>query len=527
MYKTLDLFAGAGGLSLGFIKTGMFEIVAAAEINKDAQKTYLFNHENSNIKMIDDVRNCDFASLAKKLDRIDIIIGGPPCQGFSNANRQKNHVVSLNNRLVKEYFRAIAEIKPLAFVMENVGMLASDTHRFYDSNIDHDKVIEMKIQMRDDQIQIAKTDYEGIDLLRVIKDNETSEYKIPNAIFQLLNVLYKNTKNEKRLKKYIEKNRTKIVKCIDELFDNKAEKICQFTAKRFKIILEGLKENHDTKEYFIELKEVVELQKSLNVYQELRDNQLRYELEYASDEGEIIANVKSYAVNDYIESILGDEYSQKGETINSLWYGVPQERKRHIVLGIRKDLVKGDVYTPKQPEQFKIITVGDAIFDLQIYQPSFSVEHEVIQLDEKQKSLSEYAKSMRNSEVLHNHIITKSTERALERFEALKEGDNFHKLDDRLKSTYSDPKRTQNTIYLRLNSDQPSGTVVNVRKSMWIHPKINRAISVREAARLQSFPDNFIFYGAKDSQYQQVGNAVPPLMAEGIAKCLLEQLVNK
>jgi len=53
---------------------------------------------------------------------------------------------------------------------------------------------------------------------------------------------------------------------------------------------------------------------------------------------------------------------------------------------------------------------------------------------------------------------------------------------------------------------------------MWIHPQKDRAISVREAARLQSFPDSFIFCGKKDSQYQQVGNAVPPMMAKAIAE---------
>ena len=59
--------------------------------------------------------------------------------------------------------------------------------------------------------------------------------------------------------------------------------------------------------------------------------------------------------------------------------------------------------------------------------------------------------------------------------------------------------------------------MVNVRKSMWIHPVKNRAISIREAARLQTFPDSYIFYGSKDSQYQQVGNAVPPMLAKSIA----------
>jgi DNA (cytosine-5)-methyltransferase 1 len=54
--------------------------------------------------------------------------------------------------------------------------------------------------------------------------------------------------------------------------------------------------------------------------------------------------------------------------------------------------------------------------------------------------------------------------------------------------------------------------------------KLNRALSIREAARLQSFPNSFVFYGTKNSQYQQVGNAVPPLLGQAIAECLLEQL---
>ena len=63
---------------------------------------------------------------------------------------------------------------------------------------------------------------------------------------------------------------------------------------------------------------------------------------------------------------------------------------------------------------------------------------------------------------------------------------------------------------------------MNVRKSMWIHPIYNRAVSAREAARLQSFPDDYIFFGTKDSVYQQIGNAVPPVLGRAVAEKILE-----
>ena len=128
------------------------------------------------------------------------------------------------------------------------------------------------------------------------------------------------------------------------------------------------------------------------------------------------------------------------------------------------------------------------------------------------------------SQTVKNHIATKTTEKAMERFKVIEQGMNFHSLSTDLKDTYSKPERTQNTIYLRLDETEPSGTVVNVRKSMWIHPRLHRAISVREAARLQSFPDTFEFVGTKDSQYQQVGNAVPPLLAKAIAEKVLQNI---
>ena len=272
-----------------------------------------------------------------------------------------------------------------------------------------------------------------------------------------------------------------------------------------------------------EIKYIVELQKAADTIKEIEDNQLIGSFE--TTEFGIIFKVRSYSVIDYINAILGGEYLQSGGTINAEWFGVPQERKRYIVMGMRRDICLDTSFSvPQEPESHSIISVGDAILDLANYDVSFSPTSSTIEY-RADDTPSQYARQMRTGSTgVSNHITTKTTDTALKRFKAIKQGDNFHSLDVGMKSTYSQPERTQNTIYLRLDPDKPSGTVVNVRKSMWIHPTLDRAITVREAARLQSFPDSFIFRGTKDSQYQQVGNAVPPLLAKGIAEHLLQMI---
>jgi DNA (cytosine-5)-methyltransferase 1 len=232
-------------------------------------------------------------------------------------------------------------------------------------------------------------------------------------------------------------------------------------------------------------------------------------------------------VYDYIKAILGSE--KNGYVINSRVlcaadYGAPQKRMRFVLIGIKRDISDKAVFPNGQYDEDEYRTVRDAIGDLEDIDPVFDLEDDIgMQLP--RINIEGLGAALRNSNVLHNHIATKTTEIALERFRAIKQGQNFHSLDDSLKTnTYTDAARTQNTIYLRLNYDEPSGTVVNVRKSMWIHPVKDRAVSVREVARLQSFPDSYIFKGTKDELYQQIGNAVPPLLARAVAERLLELL---
>ena len=520
MLKTIDLFAGAGGLSYGFESTNQFLIVAAVENNKNARKTYIENHKGrEDIIMIPEVRGYDFLELSKQVGGIDIVIGGPPCQGFSNANRQKNHIISMNNSLVKEYFRAIKEIKPKAFVMENVSMLSSDTHRFYDSYRDHEIIESLDIEMREDDLVISEGDYDEINLMNIFVNGNEDNYRISDKLFQLLNVLYKNRNNKDRLPKYISKNRQAIIKQINQYLQ---EGLFEYG------ILRNIAENINSPElqqYFDELGLFIKFQKSFRLKDELVNNEIRYELQQNPITGIITAAVQSYAVIDYIKKILGDEYEIETGEVNSLWFGVPQERKRYIVMGVKSDELKNEVIEMPKDRHLPIVNVGQAIMDLAIYDVTTDVsENKVIPYTE-QENLSKYVILMRkNSKGVYNHIIPQTREKAQKRFEALNEGENFHKLSDDMKDIYADPASTQISIYLKLDSSKPSGTVINVRKSMWIHPTLNRAVSVREAARLQSFPDSFIFKGPKDSQYQQVGNAVPPMMARGIAEELLKYL---
>ncbi|MFZ2537315.1 MAG: DNA cytosine methyltransferase [Oscillospiraceae bacterium] len=525
MLKTLDLFAGAGGLSWGFTQTGKFHIVAAVENNPHAQRTYLRNH--GDIRMITNVIGFNFTELSTELGGIDIVIGGPPCQGFSNANRQKSSVVCMNNSLVKEYFRAIREIRPLAFVMENVNMLKSDIHRFYDTLDDHEEIKRLGIELIDDVIVLSKHEIQGIDTLPLVQDREQLKTTIlPEKLYTSLYILYKNRGAEKRLKKYIEKNEISIINQIEKyLADVPDTEYTQYNTVRLRAIQDGLSRSQSISFYSDYLSELIEYQKSLLTAQEIYDNGISRKFEHKANTRHTIARVRSYSVIDYINAVLGDAYKQVGSTVNARWFGVPQERFRYIRVGIRSDIANDrEISLPQVPADIPFITVGEAILDLLNCEVSFSKDERGVIIPEADLPVSEYARSLRYDGLLYNHITTETTPEALERFKALKEGENFHKLPRELVGSYEKPERTQNTIYLRLDSKKYSGTVVNVRKSMWIHPKLDRAITVREAARLQSFPDNFIFEGTKDSQYQQVGNAVPPLMAKAIAENVLKYL---
>lgn len=126
-YTYIDLFAGAGGLSLGFNKAG-FKNLLSIEFNKIFAETYKKNFPEHNL-IVDDIKNVTKEQIYDiiKDKKVDVIIGGPPCQGFSIAgNIGRNFIDDERNRLFKEFVRIVKIVKPKMFVLENVA--AMKTH---------------------------------------------------------------------------------------------------------------------------------------------------------------------------------------------------------------------------------------------------------------------------------------------------------------------------------------------------------------------------------------------------------------
>ena len=112
-----------------------------------------------------------------------------------------------------------------------------------------------------------------------------------------------------------------------------------------------------------------------------------------------------------------------------------------------------------------------------------------------------------------NHVFTRHTENMKKRLANVPEGSSLFK-------NYSDS-------WKKSPWDKPSCTIKENHGSVNIHPKLPRVLTARELAAIQSFPDDFVFYGSKTSQYKQVGNAVPPLLAYAMSKKIKEELNNE
>ena len=349
----IDIFSGAGGLSLGAEMAGI-RIGTAIEINPYAAKTFQRNHKKAKV-LQGDIQKIDPKALHEKGKSIFVIMGGPPCQGFSMSNTRTRNMKNEKNFLFLEFVRFVQEIRPDWFVLENVWGI---------TNINEGKTQSM----------------------------------------------------------------------IEDCF------------------------------------------RSIEGYDNITSSVL-----WASD------------------------------------YGVPQNRNRFFMVGNRLGI------DFKFPERHTIkVTVDEAISDLPSLQNGEMLEEATYTLSLEEAS--EYERLMRKgSDKARQNYVSRNNDLVIERYKYIGQGQNWRAIPDSLMQTYADKGRCHSGIYKRLKADQPSVVISNYRKSMLIHPYEDRGISVREAARLQSFPDTFIFEGPLMHIQQQIGNAVPPLLAKAVFQQIIKQ----
>nr|DAL01290.1 MAG TPA: Cytosine specific methyltransferase [Caudoviricetes sp.] len=195
-------------------------------------------------------------------------------------------------------------------------------------------------------------------------------------------------------------------------------------------------------------------------------------------------------------------------------YGVPQHRNRFFMVGNRMNI--NFEFPPKKNTK---ITVSDAFADL----PELNNGDMFEILPYKNDShISEYAQLMRRgSDSSTQNYVSRNADYIIERYKYIRQGQNWKAIPDSLMGNYKNRNNCHSGIYRRLKADEPSVVISNYRKNMLIHPESDRGLSVREAARLQSFPDTFKFEGSLMHIQQQIGNAVPPLLAEAIFQQIL------
>lgn len=357
----IDLFSGAGGLSLGFLRAG-FDVLAWVEKDVHAANTLRENHPRRHRErdpvITADIRKLPYSELASRIDqagrqRIDVLIGGPPCKGFSRSNRRTRNTQNPVNYLYQHYLAFARRLRPRVVVMENVG------------DIRH---------------------FAGGEVLQDIR--------------------------------------------------------CELCCMGYDVQIETLDASH---------------------------------------------------------------------------YGVPQIRHRTIIVAHKRRMsFSYPERTQKMPR-----TVWEAISDL----PKVENGNPVDRLPYGTDPANAFQRKMRgNRKTVTNNLVTMNGELVLKRYAHIPQGGNWRNIPDELMENYEDKERCHNWIYRRLPQNLPSVTITNFRKNMLIHPLEDRGLSVREAARIQSFPDSYRFTGGILHQQQQVADAVPPLMAEALAVQVLKAL---
>lgn len=223
----------------------------------------------------------------------------------------------------------------------------------------------------------------------------------------------------------------------------------------------------------------------------------------------LVTLFKGQIKNSIINKFTAMGYKIEYKILCASDYGVPQNRKRVIFVGTKEGEFKYPAINPD------VVTCSMALSDLPALENDLGEEIAKYPVTPQ----NDYQKLMRkNSNVVLNHVAANHSDKVKNIIAMVPDGGNYKNLPEEYRNT-----RNFHVAWTRFASDKPAPTIDTGHRHHF-HYKYNRVPTVRECARLQSFPDNFKFLGNKTQQFRQVGNAVPPLMAQAIAEQLKKML---
>jgi len=213
-------------------------------------------------------------------------------------------------------------------------------------------------------------------------------------------------------------------------------------------------------------------------------------------------------------------YESEWRVVNALNYGVPQNRRRVFLVGNRTGTpISFPEPTHGTTDTARAVTVGEAIRDLPVLENGASTDRRPFRkpLDTSNEYLARVRDLRGEDDLVSGNLVTHNSEKVVLRYKHVGQGQNWTQIPRHLMDNYHDLSRCHTGVYYRLRWDEPAKVLGNFRKNMLIHPEQDRGLSIREAARLQSFSDSYVFTGSIGFQQQQVADSVPPLLALTVA----------
>ncbi len=235
---------------------------------------------------------------------------------------------------------------------------------------------------------------------------------------------------------------------------------------------------------------------------------------------QILTSKDGYAKNTICKLLDDLGYNVVYKVLNASEFGVPQKRMRAVFVGVKKELNKYSFDLLDKYKVDKFVTVDEALGDL------YSIENGKIDNCTRYKvddSIhNEYLNLMHDGTgYIENHYIRYPNENVQKRIHCVPSGGNWRDVPEELFPSHRDNRHSN---YMRRLDGKGLSTTIDTGHDVYFHPIFDRNPTVRESARIQSFPDSFIFTGTRSQQLRQVGNAVPPLMAKAIGLSIMEVL---